>query len=298
MNYSHIITSNYVSVMNLDTGTVTKITKDHPMFNEAVSAVRANDFVAVENMTTKNLVNNFASKSTDAYKIRLDGGSIMYSVNGSQEKILDNAMTQRVIKMAREGFDVKPLILFMENLMSNPSKTSIDELYLFLEATELPITSDGHFIAYKIVRNDYRSIHDGKFMNKVGTVVEMPRNEVDDNRNATCSYGLHFCSRTYLGAYGSSTRDTDRLLLVKINPADVVSIPSDYNNAKGRASKYLIWKDITVPNWRDEFKDKEYTDRAVEDDNWYGADVDWDEAYEDGFDEATYAQKVYGVLAY
>jgi hypothetical protein len=54
------------------------------------------------------------------------------------------------------------------------------------------------------------------------------------------------------------------LLLLKINPADVVSIPSDYHNAKGRASKYLIWKDITTDEWRAQYHDRDYTSTAVE----------------------------------
>jgi hypothetical protein len=31
---------------------------------------------------------------------------------------------------------------------------------------------------------------------------------------------------------------------VKINPADVVSIPSDYNNMKGRASRYEVLREV------------------------------------------------------
>jgi hypothetical protein len=32
----------------------------------------------------------------------------------------------------------------------------------------------------------------------------------------------------------------DRIMIVKINPADVVSIPSDYNDTKGRACRYEV----------------------------------------------------------
>jgi hypothetical protein len=124
---------------------------------------------------------------------------------------------------------------FMENLMSNSSKRAVDELYGFLEKNNLPITPDGHFLAYKRVRDNYFDVHSGTMDNSVGKIVEMERNEVDDNKDRTCSAGLHFCSHSYLGHFGG-----DRVVIVKINPRDVVSIPSDYNDSKGRACRYEV----------------------------------------------------------
>jgi hypothetical protein len=78
--------------------------------------------------------------------------------------------------------------------------------------------------------------------NSVGMIVEMERNEVDDNKDQTCSTGLHFCSQDYLPHFGSGS--DSRVVIVKINPSDVVSIPSDYNNAKGRACRYVVVGEI------------------------------------------------------
>jgi hypothetical protein len=130
----------------------------------------------------------------------------------------------------------------MENLMTNPSKRAVDELYGFLEKNSLPITPDGHFLAYKKVRNDYLDIHSGTMDNSVGKIVEMERNEVDDNKDRTCSSGLHFCSQDYLPHFGNGS--DNRVVILKINPRDVVSIPSDYNNAKGRACRYEVVGEI------------------------------------------------------
>jgi hypothetical protein len=123
----------------------------------------------------------------------------------------------------------------MENLMQNPSYRSVNELYGFLEANNLSITPDGHFLAYKKVRENYTDVHSGKFDNSVGKVCEMERNLVDDNKDNTCSFGLHFCSEGYLKHFGG-----DRIMIVKINPRDVVSIPTDYNNSKGRTCRYEV----------------------------------------------------------
>jgi uncharacterized protein YerC len=42
----------------------------------------------------------------------------------------------------------------------------------------------------------------------------------------------------------------NHLMVVKVNPRDVVSIPSDYNNAKGRACEYLIYDEIVNTDLR------------------------------------------------
>jgi hypothetical protein len=67
----------------------------------------------------------------------------------------------------------------------------------------------------------------------------MERHEVDDNKDRTCSSGLHFCSKDYLNSFGG-----ERVVIVKINPRDVVSIPSDYNDTKGRACRYEVVGEI------------------------------------------------------
>ena len=63
----------------------------------------------------------------------------------------------------------------------------------------------------------------------------MERNAVDDDKDRTCSAGLHFCSKDYLNHFGG-----ERIMILKINPRDVVSIPSDYNDSKGRACRYEV----------------------------------------------------------
>jgi hypothetical protein len=129
----------------------------------------------------------------------------------------------------------------MENMMTNPSFRAVNELYGFLEKNNLPITPDGHFLAYKRVRENYTDCHTGKMDNSVGKVVEMERNKVDDNQNNTCSSGLHFCSENYLRSFGG-----ERTVIVKINPRDVVSIPTDYDNSKGRACRYEVIGEVGV----------------------------------------------------
>lgn len=170
--------------------------------------------------------------------IQLDGNILTYD-----GRPLRGALVDRILDVVKGSGNAAPLLLFLENLMENPSKRAVDELYGFLEACDLPITVDGHFLAYKRVNMDYTSIHDGKTDNSIGAKPSLPRNAVDEDKDRTCSSGLHFCSKSYLpyfGSYGGS-----RTVVVKINPRDVVSIPSDYNNAKGRACTYEIVGEVT-----------------------------------------------------
>ena len=209
------------------------ISKSHVTYQKVLDAIKASDWDLVKNIV-------------EPIKVVLNFGKGNVSVQGEQlfwkGKPMHNALTNRMIAMLQDGFPVEPLVAFMENLMTNPSKRAVDELYGFLEKNSLPITPDGCFLAYKKVRSDYMDIHSGTLDNSVGNIVEMERNEVDDNKDQTCSTGLHFCSQDYLPHFGSDIGN--RVVILSINPRDVVSIPSDYNNAKGRACRYEVIGEI------------------------------------------------------
>lgn len=172
-----------------------------------------------------------------AGKLELRGGNLFYGGT-----LVNSVLADRILDIVREGLDVMPWMMFAENIFSNPAPFSQDELYLFLEKATLPITSDGHFLAYKNVRADYTDIASGTFDNSIGAVCEMPREQVDADRYRTCSTGLHFCSKDYLPHFAHW--DGGHTMIVKINPADVVSIPADYDNTKGRCWRYEVVGEI------------------------------------------------------
>jgi len=209
------------------------IAKSHITYQKVVDAIKAGDWDKVQDLVEpKQVVLNYGKGN-----VSVQGDTLFW-----KGKPMNNGLATRMIAMLQDEFPIEPLVNFMENLMTNPSKRAVDELYGFLEKNSLPITPDGHFLAYKKVRNDYLDIHSGTMDNSPGKVVEMERNEVDDNKDQTCSTGLHFCSQDYLPHFGNGY--DSRVVIVKINPADVVSIPSDYNNAKGRACRYEVVGEI------------------------------------------------------
>lgn len=210
------------------------IPKSHVNYEKILDALRNKQYEQLEKLMDVSVaLNEFAHGAVEVVN-----GEVLYMGNP-----MHNVMADRMIEMMKQGFDVKPLANFMENLMQNPSRTAVSELYLFLESGKLPITEDGCFLAYKKVKDNFYDIYSGKFDHSPGKVLEMPRNEVDDNRDRTCSYGFHFCSIAYLPQFGNSTGN--RVVIVKINPKDVVSIPSDYNNTKGRTCRYEVVGEYT-----------------------------------------------------
>lgn len=142
------------------------------------------------------------------------------------------ALSQRVVQVLDEGDDLLPWFAFVDKVMLSKSQATREELYLFLQEQKLPLCIDGDFLAYKIVRDGYLDCHSGTVDYSIGRTATMKRSEVDADRRALCSTGLHFCSKDYL--YSGSVSGP-RIITVKVDPRDVVAIPEDHNNAKGRA---------------------------------------------------------------
>lgn len=230
---SFIRTKDHLTVV-FDDGESVTVYDNNPNYESIVDAVRRSDWEEVRQLSMPvEQVKKTIVKSERSGNVSIVGGVVYF--NGIA---MDTTLTRRMLQMIEEGFDIQPMATFLTNLMENPSYRAVNELYDFLEKSDLPITEDGHFLAYKRVRKNYTDCHSGKIDNSIGVTVSMPRNQVDEDKTQTCSTGLHFCSREYLSHYGLG--DSNRTVIVKINPRDVVSIPVDYNNAKGRCCQYEV----------------------------------------------------------
>lgn len=179
-------------------------------------------------------------------------------------KPVHNSLTDKVLLLLEEGFDVSSWANFMSNLMENPSFKSRESLFDFLDHFEAPITDDGCFIAFKRVRSDYKDIHSNTFDNSVGQVLTMDRSKVDDDSQRTCSSGLHVCADSYLDGFATSTNN--RTVVVKVNPRDVVAVPYDYDFAKMRCCRYEVVSEITDAATIERIKSSSFYDPSYEDD--------------------------------
>lgn len=217
--------------------------------------------------------------SEDYGEITIDNGTLYFN-----HRPVGNALAQRILDLHNHGFNLGPWVKFAQNVYNNPDVRARDELYLWLETSGLPITEDGHFLAYKIVSSEFKDLYTGRMDNSPGKIVSMPRENVDTNRDRTCSQGLHFCSKDYLPYFGSWRNGNDKVVLVKINPADVVSIPSDYDNAKGRTWRYEVLQEIDHDpmeyNWAP-LKSSDGSNYEEGDDIWDEDDVSFDDDGDD-----------------
>lgn len=191
-------------------------------------------------------INTILKEKTEGFA--RDGFEIDPTEVTYQGERLPTALADKVRSICSEGLPVKLFAKFWESLQANPSANSVRQLYDFLAYKELPITEDGCFIAYKGVQKDGWSCHGnkntkvlqgevdsaGKIKNNVGNTIEVLRRDVDDERSNHCSFGLHVGSLAYAESFAP------KVLVVKVNPADVVSVPEDCSCQKCRVSKYEV----------------------------------------------------------
>ena len=218
--------------------------------------------------------------------VEIKNGKVLY-----EGEEVHGSISKRILEFMSKGLPFYPLVNFLHNLMENPSMQSQKELYDFLEHEHLPITEDGCFLAYKAVRSDYKDKYRGVFDNSVGNVCKMTRSKVDDDRGRGCSNGLHAGALNYVAGYGS-LENGDKIVIVKINPKDVVSVPTDCNCEKLRTCEYLVvgeyQGELLKPLYSATFSEDEYADYEddedydIRDDYWdQFDDEDEDEDYED-----------------
>lgn len=230
MNYlNHIITTNNVCVSFAEKTVV--VSKENPVYPKLEQALRQCRFTKIEKLS--NLAQAISQYSDGEFFV-VDNEIYIKGYDGPAP----NGLSQKIIKFMEDGEDHLPLVRFWQNLIKNPSEVARIDLFSFLESSHIPLTEDGYFIAYKKVSINLKDIRTGRIDNSPGAIVEMLRSQVDDDPNNTCSHGLHVCSWPYLSHYGSAPGN--KIVSVKVNPADVVAIPTDYSNQKMRLCKYEV----------------------------------------------------------
>lgn len=234
----HIYNGNDTISLMID-GVMKPVDTAHKFYDEIKQALIEKNWDAIPDLVNiKIQVEKAINEGTARGLVVIQDGEVFYN-----QKRIHNSLTDRIISMAKEGFDIGHMVQFLENLMDNPSYRAVNELYDFLEAGAIPITENGTFLAYKKINEDWTDIHSGKFDNSVGTIVKMPRNEVDEDSTVTCSRGLHVCAYGYLPSYGWA--EGCRVVICEVNPRDVCAIPKDYNNTKMRVCEYVVVGEVS-----------------------------------------------------
>lgn len=147
--------------------------------------------------------------------------------------------------------------------------------YLIDTENSLALTPEGNFIGYKGIQKNYLSSRAGngfvdgveykntQIPNKPGTVVSMNRHEVQADPDQTCSFGLH------VGSYSYAKGFQPLVVLVEVNPENVVSVPSDYNGQKLRCSEYKVIKEVDKPLTEFLYEEKQTSLTDLKDEDFF-----------------------------
>ena len=207
---------------------------DHPQFQRVVDMAQKEDWIMIQFLhnPAKAILDNPATISNTGDEI------VITSNTGDEVKAepTGDPLLEMIALLQKKGIldnNIEPVKPFLRNMLENPFIQATQEIYEYCRNMDFEITPDGCFLAYKRVRADLGSLHDGgKTKHVIGEYTEVEH--FDTNRRNYCSNGLHFCAKSYLIGYGG-----DVTIIVKVNPKDVVSIPEDYNFTKGRCRRYL-----------------------------------------------------------
>jgi len=243
---------------------------DHnPNFSEIVEKVLADDVSVVELFDLEKTVSKKFERLSERVVVR--NGNIYF--DGSP---VNDVLGKQVLRFVEDDVeDWQPLVLFWENLAQNPNEHSREQLYSWLNDRKFQISKNGNIVGFKgvkIVNGEYRSIHagpaivddvemNGYIPNAIGSVIEMPRADVQSNSAVGCSTGLHVGTYDYAKDFAQGA-----VLTVSVNPRDVVSVPSDCNAAKLRVCRYRV-VNATAVEWSSAVSDVE--DDEDNEDYWY-----------------------------
>lgn len=219
---------------------------------------------------------DYTKQVTDGVKesgdlLSVKDGKVYYKGN-----LFVNSISEAIERIFNAGLDVQPLVNFCKRLVKNPSYNSVQQLFKFLDIHKLVITEDGCFLAYKTLKSDYTDKHTGKVDNRPGAMIpRFERNEVEDNPNVHCGKGYHCGAIGYSGPGGSFNSATDKVVIVKVAPEDVISVPNDHSCQKLRCCWYEI-----VSDYQGDLVNPIYSGKVNDD---YSEDYEYDEDNEEDY---------------
>lgn len=230
---------------------------EHPNFATIVSTLTSPDYVSDEEIIAlfdKGVVLNTHFKALSD-RVSISNGVVYFDLEPQS-----GALAATILKFYQNGHTMfEALVNFMEKLANNPNQHSREQAYRWIERNDFVIHADGDLIAYKGVNRQEGK--DGKYMSSnagnavvngvpfsgriptsPGTIVEMPRSEVAHDPNVACHTGLHVGNWSYARSFASV------VLQVKVNPRDIVSVPTDSSDAKMRVCRYRVLDEVTKPD--------------------------------------------------
>ena len=230
------------------------VSRDHTMYAKLFEAYKNDDadsFVGLFDITDN--VSNYCN--TEGLVVHTDG-RVVY--NGVE---LNNAVVDTIRNMMKNDLNFDFMVKFLRRTIDSNSSRVINELFKFIESCGLTITEDGCFLAYKTVDSDYLDKYIHRINNRVGAdIPRMPKWKVNDDCTQVCSHGYHVGGLEYAGPGGWYNNSNDHVMICKVAPEDVVSVPVDHSFQKLRCCHYEV-----VGEFKQELKQTVYSGKVGDD---------------------------------
>lgn len=212
--------------------------KAHPNFEKIVKLVRMSvgksDDVKTQIASRIDRLADIPKAVTRAAggKVTVTNGTVLY--NGQP---IHHAVVDEIVRYDQAGLPFDHLARFLERLLQNPSKRSIDQVWGFVSKHGLNIDEDGYVLGLRRVNDNWKDFHTGTIDNKIGAKPSMPRNQVSDDPNDGCSHGFHFGAAEYVSTFHGGQ---GHVIVVRVDPADIVCVPYDEHASKVRCCAYEV----------------------------------------------------------
>lgn len=274
----------------LESGEPLVVQSDHPNYQKVYDGVVLNDSLTEEDV--KRLLDLVRTAGTNltrlSERVSVQGNTLYFDGDA-----IDASIASHIVDLINKDDSTgwQALVAFLEKVNTNPNEHSRKNLYDWLNH-RFTLTPDGDFIAYKGVYVDNGvnvsvnsgtaivngAVVKGRIPNQDGSIIEMPRSDVQHNPSVACSTGLHAGTYEYASSFVGSG---GRILIVKINPRDVVSVPSDSNGQKLRVCRYVVLSSIdqkiSAPTFTPVSTSTVEEDEYDEDDDYFDADTYYDD---------------------
>ena len=220
------------------------VSGNHESFDRIIDKLRVGDASVVNDFDRANLANKAFHAVTNRVSVRQ---GVVYL----DDKPVEADFNKVIVEYLIEGNEnALPLVKFLERLDANPSHRSRTQFGRFVRENDIHVDDEGFVILYKgvystekagVYRSSARGVafvngerQEGHIHSAVGDTVSMPRREISDDPSVACHAGLHAGARSYAQSFAPV------LITVRVDPAHVVSVPTDSSNRKVRVEQYEI----------------------------------------------------------
>ena len=214
------------------TGQTHVLTASHPHFAVASNLVRAAEAARRDGdpnvvAAVMLLLSNLAGLSTAgrAIKAQATGGVDRHGrfvVTDQQVQldgeVLRSPVADRVLWMKQQGLDFSPLLAFAANLMENPARRPVEDLFDYVDSRGLAIDAEGYVLAYEALGEP---VDPETGPRDEGRTVTVRRNRTEEDPLRPCPTSLK------VGPFpvGSALPAGSLLPVVRVHPRDVVAVP-------------------------------------------------------------------------